>query len=93
MRSWERRRPDALIADSGARVTAAQTYAMPVQRFPASAGRGPALTCSDLGRLHSSATGVAAPDLDAFNVADAICPIAHLEPAAGAAAGTILSPL
>jgi hypothetical protein len=53
-------------------VTAAQTDAMPMQRFAASACRGPALTRPDLGRLHSSATGVAEPDPDASYVANAI---------------------
>jgi hypothetical protein len=63
---------DALVADSRAHVTAAQTDAMPMQRFAASACRGPALTRPDLGRLHSSATGVAEPDPDASYVANAI---------------------
>jgi hypothetical protein len=61
-----------VIADSRAHVTAAQTDAMPMQRFAASSCRGPALTRPDLGRLHSSATGVAEPDPDASYVALAI---------------------
>jgi hypothetical protein len=53
-------------------VTAAQTDAMPIQRFPASSCGGPTLTPSDLGRVHSSATGVAEPDPDASYVAEAL---------------------
>jgi hypothetical protein len=64
--------PGPLFADSRAHVTAAQTDAMPMQRFAASSCRGPALTRPDLGRLHSSATGVAEPDPDASYVALAI---------------------
>ena len=74
----DRNRPDASgreygaivpFADCRADVTAAQTDATPMQRSPASACRGPAVTRSGLGRLHSSATGVLEPDPDASYVA------------------------
>ena len=53
-------------------MTAARADATPMQRFSASACRGTVLTRSDLGRLHSSAAGVAEPEPDASYVADAL---------------------
>ena len=44
----------APIAETRAHATGAQTDAMPMQQFPASSCRRPALTPWDLGRLHSS---------------------------------------